>query len=446
MYELKDTICALSSGPAQAHRHIVRLSGPSVRKALGPFAHWVCASPVTHAVIGEERFAAVLYNFPAGRSYTGDELCEIHVSCPLCAAQELVRKICGSGSVRLAGPGEFTFRAFMNGKISLAQSEAVAQIVGGSNMFQVEAAQRLLRGRLTEKINELKRKILDLLSLFEAGMDFSEDEITFISHVAALERTREITAGLIELVESNIKYERMISLPSVALCGLPNAGKSSLANALLGRERCIVSDTAATTRDILTDVLDTGAGQCVLSDCAGIAGGFESAPDSLASAAAAEYVRGADLVLFCVEAGKSDYSLEAELFELVRGKDIICLQTKCDEPQAAQQQKIFGREFLPVSVRRPDTVNALRRLTGERISTCSEATEQALAVNSRHYEAVLACLELAQDACELFALGNDELAALLLRQAHSSISHIDEQKDIDESILTNIFSSFCIGK
>jgi tRNA modification GTPase len=401
---------------------------------------------VSSSRIGPLKFEAVLYSFPAGRSYTGDELCEVHVSCPLCAAEEIVESLCLIDGVRMAGPGEFTFRAFMNGKITLAQSEAVAEIVSGSNMFQVEAAQRLLRGSLAEKIDELKRKILELLSLFEAGMDFSEDEVIFISPDVALERTLEIISGLRELIESNIKYERMISLPSVALCGLPNAGKSSLVNALLGRERCIVSDIVATTRDILSDVLETGVGQCVLSDCAGIASDFESAPDNLASQAAAEYVRAADLVLFCMEAGKADYSQDLELFELVREKDVLCLLTKSDEQAESASLELFGCEFFAVSVRRPLSIDALRRKIGEKTATRSEAAEQVLAVNRRHYDSVNDCLKQTREACELFAAGDDELAALLLRQAHSSISDIDEQKQIDESILTNIFSSFCIGK
>ena len=453
MYDLTDTICAISSGKGQGLRHIVRLSGSLVDESLK--VSGVDANPragVSQCKINipgfEEAFNAMLYYFPQGRSYSGEIIAELHLYSPLCVAELLIERLCCVDGVRMAGPGEFTFRAFMNGKISLAQSEAVAQIVAGSNALQVEAAQRLLKGRLTGKINELKAEIIELLSLFEAGMDFADEEIIFISPEQAAERVEKIAGGLKELIESNLKYERMIGLPSVAMAGVPNAGKSSLTNAILGSQRSIVSATKATTRDILTDLLTLEGQNCVLSDCAGILDqSFADEIDKIAQKAALEYISHADLVLFCVEAGKPDLTEEKIIFSKLKGKNIIAICTKTDKvSDAGRYGAIFGVEFIDVSIRCDESIARLKAEISSNIASLGNTGEQILAVNKRHYDSVSLCLEDVYKAADLFRIGDEELAALMLREAYTNISDIDEQKNIDEKILDTIFSSFCIGK
>ena len=212
---------------------------------------------------------AHLYLFFAPHSYTGEDLAEIHVYASACLVEALVQDLLARG-LRPAGPGEFTARAYLNGKLDLAQAEAVNEVISSSNRLQLEAAEKLLGGRLTKAADEIRSALLDVLSLIEAGLDFSGEDIEFIGAQEAAGGWPRFSKSLEELLAGSIRYETLMDLPAVGIAGAPNAGKSSLLNALLGWERSIVSPQPKTTRDVLSGVLTTDRFQCVLFDCAGL--------------------------------------------------------------------------------------------------------------------------------------------------------------------------------
>src|SRR3990170_4665670 len=292
MYDLNDTIVAVSS-PSMGTRTIVRTSGDRTIEVCEAIFPGVALKdrggifPGSIAVDEELSIDAVLYLFAAPHSYTGEDIAEIHIAANSAVVEALMAGLLDRG-LRLAGPGEFTARAYLNGKIDLSQAEAVNEIVVSSNTYQLAAAQKLLCGRLSQSAEDIRSAIMDCLSLIEAGLDFSEEDIEFISGQQTLERLGRIKKQLEELLAGSIGYESVIDLPAVGIAGAPNAGKSSLANMLLGAERSIVSHEPKTTRDVLTGVLELRNCKCVLFDCAGLLSEPEGILDELAQTAAIE--------------------------------------------------------------------------------------------------------------------------------------------------------------
>jgi tRNA modification GTPase len=283
MYVLDDTIVAIASPhvmDGQLGRTLIRISGKdafSVFCRVG-FAHAAAQllNPIRRGIYKlciqlpqNIEIDCLAYAFPAPASYTGQDLLELHLTTAPSAADAAYRQIILSG-IRQAQPGEFTQRAYLNGKLDLTQAEAVMHIVSASNAGQIAAAERLLSGGLAAKITQLQNEILELLSLVEAGLDFSEESIELISPTQVTDCITALTARIQQLLDGAVRCEELMGLPSVGLAGLPNAGKSSLMNALTAQQRSIVSEVQGTTRDVLTETLELDCGQCVLFDCAGL--------------------------------------------------------------------------------------------------------------------------------------------------------------------------------
>jgi tRNA modification GTPase len=453
MHDLNDTIVAVSS-PSGGVRSIVRISGPQARCAVSDLTSEISDS---HIVTGNVRVTdelaidATFYLFRSPRSYTGDDLVEIHLAASDAIIDALIQRLLSLG-LRPAEPGEFTARAYLNGKLDLAQAEAVNEVISSANRLQLEAAERLLAGRLKRTLDALRSELIDSLSLIEAGLDFSDGDAGPIRPVEPM------LSGILERLESllaeSVRCQDLVDLPAVGIAGAPNAGKSSLLNALLGRHRSIVSPEPMTTRDVLTGVLTTDRFQCVLFDCAGLVLSCHNSLDELAQRAAVEAIRNCQLVLFCVEATKADWPEELEIRKLIGPRDAIHLATKTDlltetESSARMQSlnRAFSADFLPTSSQTlqglPAVVTAMERTLLEHPSSSSDSS--AVALNARHRQAVTNAIENLKGAIAQVHQGQDEIAAMMIRESRQSLSQI-EQQHIDEQILDRIFSRFCIGK
>jgi tRNA modification GTPase len=496
VYSLNDTIVAVSS-PSGGVRSIVRVTGlqtlPICNRIFRPQPSLQIRTPhsalrnrmlLSGSVRVHERLAidALLYLFFAPHSYTGEPLAEIHVHASQAVVEALVQRLLAMG-LRAAGPGEFTARAYLNGKLDLAQAEAVNEIVSSSNRLQLDAAQRLLSGRLTTAAEEIRSALLDVLSLIEAGLDFSGEDIEFISPEQAAERLEAIRGSLEQLLTGSIQYETLMDLPAVGIAGAPNAGKSTLLNTLLGWERSIVSEQARTTRDVLSGLLTTDRFQCVLFDCAGLIPVGRASPlahegcarthdlqmqsriDELAQYAAVEALQRCHAVLFCVDLTKPDWSEDIAVRALIQPKDVIHVATKSDllrtDELSAKLRTLaeaFHAEFLPVSAKLSHGLDDLcdsieRSITGEMAGTAlpasshrpAEDTAGSAVLLARHKQAIVEAMENVRQATEEVRRGNDEVAVTMLRAACQAVSQI-EQHDIDEQVLDRIFSRFCIGK
>jgi len=485
MYELNDTIVAVSS-PTSKQRVIVRITGPHTVDVL----QQIFSPPISKdragllsgsiAIDTGLKIDAKLYLFLAPHSYTGDDVAEIHIYTNPDVTEALMASLLGK-PLRMAGPGEFTARAYLNGKIDLAQAEAVNEIVTSSNQFQLAAAEKLLAGRLAETTTKVRSSIMDCLSLIEAGLDFSGEDIEFITREKAVERLVEIKKELEQLLSGSISYESVIDLPAVGIAGAPNAGKSSLLNKLLGRERSIVSDQRKTTRDVLTGELSLAHCRCVLFDCAGLTRESSHEPrailDELAQQAAIEALQNASVVVFCVDISKgtpfcsklqngnpADWAQDFSIRKLIEPKILIPAATKSDllsENILAERQtllnELFDADFLATSAKTGAGMKMLAETIDSRIIELalgsarrdtryvSRDTLHGVALTARHKQAVIEAIENIRESINELKRGRDEVTAMMLRAAYQAISNI-EQQHIDEQILERIFQHFCIGK
>jgi tRNA modification GTPase len=464
MYEIDDTIAAVSSpstGIGAVARSIIRVSGPQTLEILKEIFQpegeiTKCGIVKGKIPVDDElEIEATVYVFFGPASYTGEDLVELHVF----AAEVVVQHILGKlfAEARLAGPGEFTLRAYLNGRMDLSQAEAVAQVVAGSNELQLEAAQKLLAGKLCDATGAIRRELLNIMSLIEAGLDFAGQDIEFVTVQKAVETISAIRSRLDGLLAGSIRYEEEIDLPAVGLAGAPNAGKSSLLNALLGKERSIVSQQRATTRDVLTGVLQLDKCNCALFDCAGLLPGDNQAGilDTLAREAATEALNGAQLVLLCVDADKDDYAEDIAVGSCLQPKQLIYVATKCDllgaeqlNQKATELNKLFGAQFTNTSALTGDGLANLRELIDRAVVKSRAGAPEAadrIAITERHRRVVLEAMKNLTDAGRQVNAGNDEVAAMLLRAAYDQLGGL-EREDVDEAVLERIFSHFCIGK
>ncbi|MBA7481638.1 tRNA modification GTPase MnmE [subsurface metagenome] len=506
MYELNDTIVAVSS-PTSDKRVIVRLTGPETIETCkqiftSPIANhrlhrfqWInLDKSVKSLIIGgicgvdaELKVDAQLYLFLSPHSYTGDDLAEIHIPTNPAVTEVLIGNLLGKG-LRMAGPGEFTARAYLNGKIDLAQAEAVNEIIISSNTFQLAAAEKLLSGKLSETTAKVRSAMMDCLSLIEAGLDFSGEDIELESGVEVIERLLGVKKQLEQLLTGSIRYESLIDLPAVGIAGAPNAGKSSLLNKLLGKERSIVSHKRKTTRDVLTAICTLAHCRCVLFDCAGLVRWPDNVLDELAQQAAIEALRNSAVVVFCVDISKDprpkiqdprrksqDFGLWTEeigLWSLVwslGSVGLIPVATKCDlvservlSNRLAELNELFGIELLVTSAETGDGLELLRATIDRKIielepgfetaksgaTPLFESTQSSVALTARHKQAVTEAIENVSESISELKAGNDEVAAMTLRAAYQAVSGIESATGghVDEQILEQIFSSFCIGK
>ncbi len=460
MYQLNDTILAISS-PTSDKRVIVRISGTETVDAVSQiFSSTIpedkaCIVAGSIAIDPELSVDAQLYLFLAPHSYTGETLAEIHLYTNPSVTEALISRLLSKG-LRMAEAGEFTARAYLNGKIDLTQAEAVNEIIVSSNKYQLAAAEKMLEGRLAENTTKISASIMDCLSLIEAGLDFSQEDIEFITRPKIISSLNKIKKQLAQLLANSINCETVIDLPAVGIAGVPNAGKSSLLNKLLGKKRSIVSEQRKTTRDVLDGKLMLKNCQCVIFDCAGLTIDIDNILDELTQQAAIEALHRSTLVIFCVDVSKTDYTEDKTIRKLIKAQNIIPVATKSDlltekmlTKHTAKLKETFGAKFLQISSVAGDGINLLLEEIDKKIIektlSFTETTQLTVALTSRHKQVVTEAIGSIKESIIEIKAGNDEIAAMMLRTAYQSVSNI-EQENIDEQILEKIFSQFCIGK
>jgi len=472
MYELDDTIAAVSS-PGAGQRAIVRISGPETIN----ICERIFSSPIPkdrsgifsgHMAVDQElQVDATLYLFLAPHSYTGDDIAEIHIHTNAAVTEALMGNLLSAGGqIRMAGPGEFTARAYLNGKVDLTQAEAVNEVVVSSNKFQLAASEKLLAGRLGKTTSKIRSDLMDCLSLIEAGLDFSGEDVEFITRPQAVEKLTQINNELEQLLSGSIRYEEVVDLPAVGITGVPNAGKSSLLNRLLGQERSIVSETHKTTRDVLTGILTLAHCKCVLFDCAGLITESHEILDELAQQAAIGALRNSSVVVFCVDIAKKDWNEDISIRTLIEPESLIPVATKTDllseklvTKRLGELHELFGVEFLAISVETGSGIELLRETIDRTIvdmtvgaDSSGQVLEQisTVALTTRHKQAITESIENVREAISELKGGNDEVAAMMLRAAHQELFDIESAtggaERTDEQILKRIFGRFCIGK
>ncbi|MCP4449946.1 MAG: hypothetical protein GY809_00675 [Planctomycetes bacterium] len=457
MFDLSDTVCAVASG-RDSYRSIVRVTGDLALSLCGPLVR--DSIQLTHnglirtqvAVADDIWVDAVVYVFLAPRSYTGQSLLELHVPAPPVLIQSLMNRLLGAG-IRQAGPGEFTARAYLNGKLDLAQAEAVNDVISGTNTLQLAAAERLLSGSLSRRTQQLQAELLELMSLLEAGMDFSEEDIEFITRDQARTRVQSILTRMQQLLDQSERNETLAHLPSVGIAGVPNAGKSSLFNALLGHDRSMVSSQHKTTRDVLAHRFTLAQGDCVLFDCAGLLQAPDHILDRLAQQAAIESLKHCHHILFCVDATQTDWANDLTVFAMLPDRPVTVLPTKIDAlaPGAlsagiARLKGLFDTPMQPISSQSGQYLDDLAHLMNQTLFNARNAHQGAdvTLLTARHRQVLAQAIESLNETADLLSHQSDEVACMTLRATYQSLGQVEQH--VDEQVLDTVFSKFCIGK
>jgi tRNA modification GTPase len=458
--DVDDLIAALASAPGPAARAILRVSGDGVREALAPVftpddeAAWRSAKAASRhpgrVTLREPAvsFPAAAYLWPNRRSYTGQPLAELHLpgSPPLVEATlaELYRQ-----GIRPARPGEFTLRAFLAGKLDLVQAEAVLGVIDAADHRELDLALRQLAGGLSGRLADVRADLLILLADLEAGLDFVEEDIEFVSRPEVLRRAAAARDALDALLADASGRWRDAGRSRVVLAGLPNAGKSTLFNALAGSEQALVSPVAGTTRDWLAAELDLAGVPVELIDTAG----WEAASDDLAAAMQslrAEQLDRADLILWCTpaEADPATLAEDARLrAELGPARDrLIPVLTKSDLPDAPSLDS-RPSTLVSVSASTGTGLDALKaRLAAELAADRARSRQMVGSTAARGRESLAAARDALDRALAAARSGfGDEILAAELRAALDGLAAVLGTVYTDD-VLDVVFSRFCIGK
>ncbi|HYE62568.1 MAG TPA: GTPase [Phycisphaerales bacterium] len=430
-----DTIVAPASPPGRSARAIVRLSGPLAFAPLGgPRPRGIAPAVLRLGGLEVPVLAAAL---PSPNSYTGEDTLELQLPGNPALVERVLHAITSIEGIRLATPGEFTARAYLAGRLTLSQAEGVAATIAATTREQLDAAADLLGGRTGERYRAWAEELATLLALVEAGIDFTDQED--VVAIAAPTLSTRLTTLAQQLTQHlGGVGEHGGTVPRVVLVGRPNAGKSTLFNALLGRRRAVTSPEAGTTRDVLSEELDLsrevpGAGAVMLQDLAGM----EDTPSRPDQHAAREAVCAADLLLWCDPSGHFD----AAPLNLPM-KPILRVRTFGDRPPATGT-----REDVAVCALDGWHLDTLRRAVADAATTAHAASVAALL--PRHRRAMLAALGRLYEAIALSAdaerLEEPEVIALTLRLALDEVGELAGQISPDE-VLGRVFATFCVGK
>jgi tRNA modification GTPase len=441
-----DTIVAAATPPGRGGIGIVRISGPETRAIAAAMLGQVPAPRLATVAAftgadGSAIDAGLALFFPQPQSYTGEDVLELHGHGGPVVMDGLVARAIELGA-RQARPGEFSERAFLNDKLDLAQAEAIADLIDAGSAEAARAALRSLAGEFSREVGELAERVMELRVFVEAAIDFPDEDAEFLAGDEVQERLAEIAARFAAIGEAARQGRALRDGLQVVIAGRPNAGKSSLLNALAGHDAAIVTATPGTTRDVLRERIHVDGLPIHVVDTAGLRDSADDIEAEGVRRARAEIGR-ADLVLYVVDATAG---LDAgEQAALPAGAAVLVAWNKTDLPEARPVPALADRPVLAISALTGAGLDALR----EQLKSAAGYQADAGGVFSarrRHRDALAraqSLFELAQ--ARLGERAGFELVAEELRQAQAALGEITGAVSSDE-LLGAIFSGFCIGK
>jgi tRNA modification GTPase len=452
---LDDTIVAIATPPGRGGIGVVRVAGPeavaivrpmlALRRELEPGRVAFVELLDTQNADGKpSRIDEVVVTFFAKpHSYTTDDVIEISAHGSPVVLRHIVEGVLARGG-RLAEPGEFTMRAFLNGRIDLAQAEAVRDLIDAQTLFQARVAAQQLEGALSKRLKPIKQRLVDLIARLEAGIDFAEDDVSVLPDAVILEHIAEVRQPL-EALASTFAYGKVVHEGlTLAIVGRPNVGKSSLFNRLVERERAIVTAAPGTTRDLVTETVALGGIPVKLVDTAGIRHSSDEA-EAMGIQKSMEALADADLVLHVIDVSQPVSPEDDQLAQQTAGRPTLIVQNKAD--LASDPTATYPRAAIRTSALTGAGIPQLRtaivqHVTGE----ASIPTESCFLTSARHQALVQQSLDaLAASRCAVLNKIPHEMLLLDLYNALRSLDEITGATTNDD-ILNLIFSTFCIGK
>ena len=467
---LDDTIIAIATPPGRGGIGVVRLAGPEARAIAAPMLRLKHELEPNRAIFGElvepagegveivgaattsaaERRIdeVVVTYFRKPHSYTTDDIVEIAAHGSPVVLRHIVELALARGA-RLAEPGEFTMRAFLNGRLDLTQAEAVRDLIESQTLFQAKVAAQQLEGALSKRLKPIKQKLIELIALLEAGIDFAEDDISVAADQTILAHLAEVSQPLEELAATSA-YGKMVHEGfTLAIVGRPNVGKSSLFNRLVERERAIVTAQPGTTRDLVSETVAIGGIPVQLIDTAGIRNGVDEA-ETIGVRKSMEALSEADLVLVVLDSTQTPGDEDGELLRMVEGRPAVVVENKCDLITAELAARAHGAKVKTSAVRTSavtgEGIGELRAAILQRIGAGGVQVESGFLTNVRHQKLVsdsVSALEAAKNA-----VANRVPHEMLLLDLYHALRKFDEitGATTTDDILNLVFGTFCIGK
>jgi len=446
-----DTIAAVSTPPGRGGIGILRISGPHARAIVGrvlrfpdgapAWKPWSAALATLPDADGHVVDQVVITYFAAPRSYTAEDVVEISCHGSPVVLRYALERLCQAG-VRLAEPGEFTLRAYLNGRIDLPQAEAIRDLIEATTLYQARIAAQQAEGSVSQRLKPAKEQLLELIALLEAGIDFAEDDISVAPAEEILRRLRPIESAIADLAASFAFGKLVHEGFTLAIVGRPNVGKSSLFNRLLEQDRAIVTEIPGTTRDVVSETASLAGIPVKLLDTAGIRLG-QDVVESLGIERSYQAMADADLTLIVVDTSQPLTKEDESLIERARGggKTLIAAN-KCD---LTTRTEIPGA--LPVSALTGMGTEELRTAIMEMIAPGGQAEQEGGFITSlRHEQLLKESVEALSQARTATSIGiPHEMLLLDLYAALRPIDAITGATTADD-ILNRIFSTFCIGK
>lgn len=464
---LDDTIVAIATPPGRGGIGVVRLSGPQACEIARPLLRLKRELEPGRAVFGElveprERTRphtnqpphqqadhawrrideVVATYFQKPHSYTTDDVIEIAAHGSPIVLQRVVELALERGA-RLAEPGEFTMRAFLNGRIDLTQAEAVRDLIEAQTLYQAQVAAQQLEGSLSRRIQPIKKKLVELVAQLEAGIDFAEDDVSVMPDAAIQQALEEVETPLAQLAKSFAFGKVVHEGLTLAIVGRPNVGKSSLFNRLVERERAIVTAKPGTTRDLVSETVAIGGIPVRLVDTAGLRRALDEA-EAIGIQKSMEALADADLVLVVIDVSHPVTAEDRELLEHVEGRRAVVVENKSD---ISAQEPLAGRVKVRTSAVTGEGIAELREeiLRHLRGDTGAQA-EGGMLTNLRQQQLIgdaLAALATARDAVDRRVPHE-----MLLLDLYGALRALDEMTGATttDDILNLIFGTFCIGK
>lgn len=452
-----DTIAAIATPPGAGAIAIIRLSGNKsieiTEKIFKSKANKKLLEQKPNTVVfgeivdNENVIDEVLVSiFHAPHSYTGEHSVEISCHGSIYIQQKILEIVINNGA-RLADAGEYTMRAFMNGKLDLSQAEAVADLIASKSEAARKVAMNQLKGGFSDELKQLRAKLVDFVSLIELELDFSEEDVEFADRTEVKKLIEKIRKKLKSLIDSFSFGNAIKNGIPVAIVGQPNVGKSTLLNTLLKEDKAIVSDIAGTTRDTIEDVISINGILFRFIDTAGLRNTTDTI-ENLGIERTIEKVQKAEIVLYLIDAS---IERKPELYDKIKpylsDKKLIIILNKIDKAVLKLNQENFtNAEIIEISAKHKTNIEKLEKAVANATNYTKFDENDVIITNTRHYEALLRSYESSDEVISALNQGlTSDFLSVDIRAMLNYLGEITGEVTNNE-ILGNIFANFCIGK
>ena len=453
----QDTIAAIATPAGEGAISVIRVSGEDTFKICDKIFKSPSGKKISEQKGYTIHYGEIIDNgevidevlvsvFRKPHSYTGEDSVEISCHGSVYIQQKILQVLIKAGA-RTAQPGEFTKRAFLNGKMDLSQAEAVADLIASKSEAERRVALNQIKGGVSNELTSLRKQLVDFVSLIELELDFSEEDVEFADRNELLKLILTIKQRIDKLLTSFSFGNAIKNGVPVAIVGRPNAGKSTLLNTLLKEDKAIVSDIEGTTRDSIEDIISINGVLFRFIDTAGLRQTSDKI-ENLGIEKAIEHVKKAEIILYLIDASQDAKPvLFDKILPFIENKKLIILLNKVDKSIISKENLDFGdAEILEISAKYGKNIDKLEKALLEAVNFSTFAQNDIIITRTRHYEALKRCSEAADNVVEGLRTNlSSDLLTIDIRQMLHFLGEITGEITTDE-ILGNIFKNFCIGK